>query len=465
MRRVLFVHPRKATWENPVPHMGLASLARQLSEAGHQVTVLDEAILPQTSIPSLSEVIQSFRPDVIGFSVYTVTLGKTLEYLRQARQISTAPILVGGPHATLFPEQLAQSGLVDCVVQGEAESIIVELASSIVRGPAPRLVRGPLVEVRSLPWPDYTCFWGWTEIEIYPVSTSRGCPFGCSFCPVAQITSRQWRPRDPEDCVAEIAAARKLFPALRSLKVTDDCPTCVPEHFKTFLKLLAALEQPPMPLIVDNVRADRVDEEFLELVKAAGAIEVCLGVESGDPEVFELIGKKETLHDIMQAARLVKEHGLGLVLCFIIGLPGDSFARTRASIDLAKQLGARQIFWNMMHPFPGTAAYEWFQQHGAYLDPPRTYTSYDVHHLAVAEPVVETADFTKFERKRAYFLAAVETDQYVAEVRALGHLLYGAIVYRLPGPVVRSFFRRVLRVLKRLLGRPLLFEVPMTYTM
>lgn len=453
MSRVLFVHPRKVTSENPVPHLGLASLARRLLDSGHEVLILDEAFLSEGSVPPLTQVIESFAPDVIGFSVYTATLDSTLEYIRRARESSSAAILAGGPHATLFPQQLAASGVVDCVVRGEAEDAIVEVVASARRGETCQVVRAPLVEVKSLPWPDYTHFVGWESITIYPVNTSRGCPFDCSFCAVAQITSRKWRARDPEDCAAEVAAARRLLPALRELKVTDDCPTCVPEHFRAFLKGLAAQQQPPLHLVVDNVRADRVDEEFVQLAQAAGATEICLGVESGDPDVFAMVNKKETLEDVVRAARLVTEHGLDLALCFIIGLPGDTFKQSGASVRLAQRLGATKIFWNMMHPFPGTAAYAWFEEHGARIDPPRTYTSYDTHQLEVAEPAVETPEFTKHDRKRAYFRAAVETDQFVWDDTALRHLLRGAVRYRLPGPVLRALRRHGVSAGRRFLGR------------
>jgi hypothetical protein len=250
-----------------------------------------------------------------------------------------------------------------------------------------------------------------------------------------------------------VAAARTAFPRLRELKISDDCPTCQPEHFKAFLRELAAQPGPRLLLGVDNVRADRVDDELLDLMRTAGAVEVCLGVEHGDPEVFALVDKKESLQDVRRAAGMVKAHGLELGLCFIIGLPGDSYERTKASIRLARELRPRLIFWNMMHPFPGTAAYQWFAEHGATVDPPRTYTSYDFHWLEAAEPAVETPDFTRWERKRAYFLAATETDQYFVNRTTLGQLIRGAVSYRLPGPALRSLARQLTKGVGRRLRR------------
>lgn len=451
MKRVLFYHPTKGEYDVPIPHLGLASLAAVLKRAGHEVTVYDEVLFSPERMPPLAEVIQQAQPDVVGVSAYTATLDRVIWALGEIRRVSAAPLLVGGPHASLWPEQLAACGA-DYVVIGEAEERIVELVDQARRRSEATVVHCAPPQVTALPWPDYTAFLAAETITTYPLMTSRGCPYRCSFCAVRRITSQRWRPRDPEDCAREVAAARRTHRGLQALKVSDDCPTARPEHFKSFLRYLAA-QQPPLPLTVDNTRADSIDDELLALLKAAGAVNVCLGVEHGNPQVFALVNKGETLDDIRRAARLVKQHGLPLGLCFIIDLPGDSFARTRDSIRLARELRPDYIFWNMAHPFPGTEMYEWFQRHGARLDPPRQYTSYDFHSLVSTEAAVETSDFSRRERQRAYFLAVVETDQYVWLPGTTRVLLREAWRFRLLGPALRSLARRGTRATRRMLRR------------
>jgi anaerobic magnesium-protoporphyrin IX monomethyl ester cyclase len=453
MRRVLFVHPRKDTAENPVPHLGLASLAAVLRRAGHEALILDEVLYPPGEAPDLAAVIADFRPDVVGVSAYTSTLDRTLEVMRRAREACEAPILVGGPHATLFAEQVAATGPVDIVVRGEAEEAIVSIVEGATRREQPTIVDCPLPDPGALPWPDYSALVDPRVIQVYPVMTSRGCPYACSFCAVRKVSSQKWRARDPEDCAAEIAAARAAYPTIASIKVSDDCPTGSRDHFKNFLRRLAE-QTPLLPLTVDNMRADRVDDELVELMKAAGATSMCLGVESGNPEVFALVNKGETLDDIRRAAGTIKRHGLELVLCFVIGLPGDTYRRSADSVRLAKELGAGAIFWNMAHPFPGTEMYGLFEEAGATIDPPRAYTSYDTHKLEPDEPAVETPEFTKWERRRAYFRAVVETDQYHIHRAQLPKLLVAGWRYRVLGPAVRSFLRMLGRGLRRRLARP-----------
>lgn len=454
MRRVLFVHIGKTTPDVPMPHLGLASLAAVLRQAGHEAVILDEVLYPVGSSPALADVIARVQPDVIGFSAYTSTCDRLLEYLRAARAVSAAPTMIGGPHASLFPGELQALEHVDYVVTGEAETIIVDLVSQAERQPRPVVVAGQPADVSALPWPDYTAVLDSQAITIYPIMTSRGCPFRCSFCAVAAVGARQWRPREPADCVAEIKAAAAQFPKLATLNVSDDCPTFRLDRFKEFLRLLIA-EHLSLELDVDNMRADRVDAELVALLKQAGATMQCIGVESGNPEVFALVNKGETLEDVIRGAELIKQGGLQLRACFVIGLPGDTLDRHRDSVRLARRLKPFLIFWNMAHPFPGTAMHQWFVEHSAQVDDPRTYTSYDRHTLEVAEPVVGTPEFTKWERQRAYLLAVMETDQYVLDRRGLGLLWRQGTRYHLLGPALRSLTRRLLFGGIRRIGRKL----------
>lgn len=442
MSRVLFVHVRKETPEVPMPHLGMGILAAILTQAGHEAVVFDEVLYGPESLPALSDIINQVQPDIIGFSVYTATRDRVIQLIRETRASSSAPILVGGPHAALFPEELANLGCIDYIVCGEAENAIVDVVARAKRENQTEIVVAEAPDVTKHPWPDYKATLGYEKVPILPIMTSRGCPYHCNFCAVHKVSTRRWRPRDPADCVAEIRAAVAVFPKLHTLNVSDDCPTGKPEHFKEFLRQLADAHL-GLLLDVNNMRADRVDAELVALLKAAGAKKLCVGVESGNPEVFAMVNKGETLDDIIRAAELIKRGGLELGACFVIGLPGDTFEKHKDSVRLAKRLKPNNIYWNVAHPFPGTAMHDWFVEHSDQIDEPRSYTSYDFHSLETAEPTVSTPEFTKWERQRAYFLAVVETDQYMLDRSVPWRLLKLGLSYRLLGPAFRSMFRRL----------------------
>ena len=413
MRRVLLIHPLRKNLVSNTSHLGLAMLAGVLRKAGHQVMVLDYVLLNrvlQGRPPAVGEMIAEFQPDVVGVSLYTSTIEESRAMVAEVRKLGI-PTVVGGPHATLNGPELVQQNVADYIVMGEAELSIENVVRSAQARSVPELVESPLPDPKALPEPDFTAFYRYEWIDVYPLLTSRGCPFGCSFCAVRQISSRKWRAKDPLACVNELSTAIQQLPKLQTVEVSDDCPTANVAHFKSFLKLYVEHEI-GLKMRIANMRADSVDEELVSLVRAAGCDYLCIAAEHGHPEVFASINKGETLDDIRRAGTLISKAGLELQMCFIIGLPGDSLDKTKYSIALAKELRPKGIFWNMAHPFKGTPMREWYEANGTIIDDNVDYTSYVGDGFRLDEPIVETSDFTREERRKANYLAVVETGQY-----------------------------------------------------
>ena len=115
-------------------HLGFTLLASILTEAGHQVRVIDYAFLRSVSqfvhVPSIEEIIQEFQPDVIGLSVFTYLYDECVNFIERISACSRATIILGGPHFTIFPEDFSSDKRVSYIVRGEAESIILDLVES-----------------------------------------------------------------------------------------------------------------------------------------------------------------------------------------------------------------------------------------------------------------------------------------------------------------------------------------------
>jgi radical SAM superfamily enzyme YgiQ (UPF0313 family) len=438
---VLLLRAKKKTDKASVPHLGLAMLASVLQQNGHQVMILDYLLFLDREEPSIEDVINRFDPDVIGLSLYTSTMHDSSLLLDEIGQISDKPVIVGGPHATLYAEDLAQDRRIDYIFMGEAELSIVEVVEKAQKELEPVIIECPKPNPAELPFPDFTVFLNYESISQYPLTTSRGCPYRCKFCAVHLVSTAKWRSRDPEVCVNELEAAKKNLPRLQSVKIVDDCPTLNMPRFKKFLHEYIG-RNINVSLWVDNFRADRVDQELVWLLKQAGCTLLCIAVEHGNPEVFEFINKGETLDDIRKAARLIKEEGLELGLCFVIGLPKDTYRKMDESIRLAKELKPALVFWNMAHPMKGTEIRKWFEENNARIGDDQAYTSYAFHTVRCLEPVVETADFSSIERKKAYFKAVVETDQYEFTSVEIGYLMEDALKYRLGWVALKSLLRR-----------------------
>lgn len=426
MKKVLFIQPWLRTVASYTPHVGLGMLARVLKDAGHDVLVLD-MVIDKTPV---KEVVEVFDPDVIGITVYTPVAKEAYRIADEVLGIKKVPLIAGGPHTKFYYPELIKDGRFSYIIQGEAENVIVDVVERAIIQ-KPEVISSPLPDVTKLPFPDFTAFHNYRNIEAYPLLTSRGCPFECSFCEVYALTSRKWRYRSSEQCIEELKTAVKTFPHLWKIDIPDDCPTGSLKHFKDFLNMY--LESGiNLPLVVSNLRADRLDEEVLELLKKTGADSLCVAAEHGHPEVFNMINKGETLEEIKAAARMIKKAGLRLGMCFIIGLPGDSLERIQYSINMAKELKVDYCYWNMIIPHKGTQVRDWFDKNGKLYDEVGT-TSLKGHSFVCDDPVVETKDFTREERKQAYFLSMLRTNSYrlkILEIPLLLRYVYKYGYYR-----------------------------------
>lgn len=432
-KRVLLVNPRRRTTGNQVPHMGLAILASILKARGHDVFVVDYNLIPAT--PKISLFVERFKPDVVGISVYTANTEEAGQIIEEINNKNKGiPVIVGGPHPTLYSDEMQKDKRIDYIVVGEAELTVIDAVEKAKKEGKTKIIKtSEIVNPDDAPYPEYRVFYKWQHIRAYSIMTSRGCPYRCSFCPVVSVSGKSWRARKPENCIDEILHAIRSLTSNLNILIQDDNPLVDKKRFYRFLKLYA--EKIRLRLDVTNIRADDVNDELLILLKKANCNAVGLGVEHAHPEVFKLINKGETLEQIEKAAKLVNKHKMLLSLGFVIGLPKDNLRRIKASINFANKLKPDSIYWNMVMPYKTTKIREWYEKHGKlYSEIGKTsLRDKDFH---PEEPVVETPDFTAWERKRAYYMCLFRTIDARLKISKVPQIAQEAIKYRL----YREFF-------------------------
>jgi radical SAM superfamily enzyme YgiQ (UPF0313 family) len=427
-KKILLINPKRKGVSHFIPHNGLATLAAILRARDHEVLVVDYAFIHDKK--NIFYFIKKFKPTVIGISAYTVNLKAVNEIIFEVNRIAhSTPLIVGGPHATLYDEFLAKDKRIDYLVKGEAELIILDLVENAKKEDKCILIESKeIVNLEDIPFPDFTVFYKWKSLRNYPILTSRGCPFRCSFCSVCSFAYNRWRARSPENCIKELESAKDIISPNLTVVVCDDAPTTDKKRFNNFLDLYS--KKIKLEISIINIRADSVDDKFLIALKKCGGDFVSLGIEHAHPEVFKLVNKGETLKQIEDAAKLVKKYNMKLGLSFIIGLPNDNLERIKASIDFAKRVKGDSCGWNFVAPYKGSAVADWFEKNG------KIYNLFDYNtrvnsDFTCEEPCTETPDFTREERKKAHFMCLFETITYECNFRNIFGALNVAIKYRL----------------------------------
>ncbi|MBM4241943.1 MAG: B12-binding domain-containing radical SAM protein [Euryarchaeota archaeon] len=448
-KRILFFNAKREKCESTSPHLGLAMLAAVLNGKDHEVLVVDYQF--KHDAPSPETFINEFKPDVIGLTLYTATMREAAKIMDVVFKFKI-PIMVGGPHATLYYDRLDDR--IDYIILGEAENVIETVVINAKIETKSQIIKTEPPDPKKLPYPDFTSFFSYNDVRNYPLLMSRGCPNDCNFCCVHLISTRKWRFRYPEDCVDELLYAKRKLPDLNSVIIYDDNPMLVKKHITRFIKMYLEKDI-DLPLNIINTRADRLDEDVIKLLKEVKCPSIALGVESGDPEVFETINKGETLDEIKKTAKLIKKHKIPLYLCFVIGLEGDTLEKTEHSINFANKLKPDHIYWNMITPFRGTKIREWYDINGK-VSSLVNHSSWVDGDFMCEEPCAETPEFTVDERKKAYVMAILRTNDTRLKLTDILRLipyvkkytLYKDFIYWLPEKI-RSDFKQFIFLIRQ----------------
>jgi len=376
--------------------LGLAYIAAVAEGIGHhvRVRVLDMTVQEDPG-EGLVNLVSAVKPHIIGFTVVTPTASAVCDLIKLAKsRFSEARIVLGGPHATALPEECLMNGA-DIVVRGEGEETFREL---LERDGKPKGVTGlsyrenediihnpprPSVQdLDSLPLPARHLFPSLASYSGQPalgnlvptagIMTSRGCPHRCVFCFTAGMGSRM-RMRSPENVVKEWRILKEQY-QVREIAIADDCFTA---NQQRVVDICAEIRRTGLVLpwsCRGGLRVDMAKPRTLEAIKEAGCYRVAFGVESGNQEILNRIGKACTLAQARDAFKHARRLGLETVAFFMMGNPGETIETMEDTIRFAAELDPDFVQFTPAVPYPGTPLYEIVRSQGKL-----TTTSWDAY--------------------------------------------------------------------------------------
>jgi len=366
--------------------LGLLSIAAVVRDAGHQVTVID-AHVENLEADTLQQRLRALAPEVVGVSVLTSS-GEFVYHLGQwvKRTMPHATVVLGNLHASVFADAYLRNGCCDAVVHGEGEEVLLNLINAIkhktdwhqVDSISFRDAKGQVIttgppaivtDLTSLPFPardlvDQRRYQITTlNNHIYiprpgeiarTMITSRGCFHRCRFCAVHSGTAPRFAaPERVVDEIEELVRNRgvsyiffmdSLFIADRN-RILAICE----EIQKRQLKFSWGCDG----------RVDYLNPEIVRAMAAAGCYEMSLGIESGVQRLLDGVRKGLTLEQVQTGIRTVREHStIRLAGLFILGLPGESEADSKQTIEFAVQLPLDFAQFSVCVPYPGSALFD-----------------------------------------------------------------------------------------------------------
>jgi radical SAM superfamily enzyme YgiQ (UPF0313 family) len=305
------------------------------------------------------------KADVYGYSAVSLDFPVCMDLKEKlAARWPTASHIIGGPHATAMPNEVASAGF-DSVFIREAESSILAYIDDFCAGHTSGCyVPGAWTPLEWLPRPDREAL-DWIGGRVLAnsadnksanVMASRGCPYACAFCASQVMWKRRVRWRTPEDVVAEMRECVEKYQT-EVFRFSDDNMTTSRSWTERFCELVT-------PLGVEwrlSFRVDSITMDLVQRMRRAGCVEAGLGIESFDPNVLKALDKRVTAEQSIAAIKMLHEAGMGARVLLMIGTPGETYQKTVTDNIAALESVRGQYVYvtlTMFTPLPGCPAWD-----------------------------------------------------------------------------------------------------------
>jgi len=355
-------------------YYGVMAISALLKKSGHESEIV---------FGSKEEIVESIyrdKPDCIAFSCMTVQW-------KWAKEISTfikesgikIPIIMGGTHATMYPDEAASHPDIDiiCVNEGEypmlelmdafendrdystIENLLVRQKEKIIKNSArPKLTT---TELNDLPFADRTLYKKYEHFREYPFEIfvgSRGCPFTCSFCEVPDINEmyggkqKSVYYRDPVEFVDEIEAAKKN--GLLDNKLVMFTDSTFNSHRKWFLRFLDEYRRRVNIPFSCNLRVDLVNEEQVKALAESGCDNVRFGIEAGDYDIRNRILDKNLKDEkIYEVADLLHKYKIPFITFNLFASPEETYEQAWKTIRINQRVKPAGLTAYVVLLYPG----------------------------------------------------------------------------------------------------------------
>ena len=419
----------------PIGLMNLAASAREYCD----LTILDapacgrrsaggkKSLLFGAPFESILDEISRRRPDIIGVSIPFSSQAETAVGL--CRKIKNSypdiPLVAGGAHVSVRYKHLLENEVSDYCIPGEGENSFARFVRAYADsgnmantpGTASMTDGSPVLNpadfisnLDDLPLPAYDM----VDVRSYlqnpylynnrgalagpamSITTSRGCPFSCSFCSVGSHMGKKHRYHSPGYVMRHLELLVSRY-AINKFHFEDDN---ISLHRDRFRALMNEIIKSPMDIAWDlpnGIKADTLDPETLADMKKAGCRELRIAIESADQNTLTNIIRKQL--DIDKAVEILKQArrtGLRASAFYVIGFPGETVEGMKKTVDLALRMDRQYNVLPILlvaTPLYGTELYRVCSENG-YIREPVTGEDLACGTHIMGKHLIETPDFS-----------------------------------------------------------------------
>lgn len=392
MADIVLVYPKSNFLDTASKHkfllLGLLNTV-VYAHKDYKVKIIDQRVNKNWNKELLNELKKD--PFCVGVSSFTgEQILYALEISKLVKENSTVPIVWGGVHPSFLPEQTLKNKYIDIIVQGEGEITFYELVKALENKESLNGIKGiwykedgkikinglrPQINLDELPELPYHLI----NISDYMVrfnnkktliiETSRGCPYRCGFCYNRSMSNSKWRAQSIEKLKERIEKLRSF--GIGGFEIIDDNFFVDLNRAKEFAEMMIQ-EFDDLFWWTSGVRIDsidRMDMNYLKLLKRSGCVQLNPGIESGSQRMLNLMKKDISLKQVLSVAEKFKKVNIIPYYPIIIGFPTETEEDLKRTIKLVIKLlkenkRAKVSIFHSFRPTPKTDLYELSLKYG-----------------------------------------------------------------------------------------------------
>jgi len=361
--------------------IGLVYIAPIAERKGHHIEILDLALEEENPEAVLTSKLLEKSWDLVGLSCMTAEYEGTEIVARQVKAFDPGiRIIFGGQHPTMVVEEVLAQPYCDFVCVGEGEEVFDRLLEVLEKGGDFSKVPGlafkdgdgelrrnapcpPIADVDSIPFPSYHLL----ELDRYveaksarftpkykrsiQIFSSRGCPWHCTYC--HDLFGKKFRARSPENVLAEMKMLYHEY-GIQEFMVEDDIFNFDMDRAKKICDLIVEEGMQIGMQFGNGIRLERLDEELIQKLAAAGTHHICIAIESASPRIQKLTKKYLKLFMVNDVVRWSKKHGIHILGFFMIGFPTETVEEINMTIRFACRTDLDEALFSIVIPYAGT---------------------------------------------------------------------------------------------------------------
>lgn len=366
MKRILLISTNTTTEPYPVYPLGLAVIAQALQAAGHRTEQFDY-LASGASTELLASAVARFDPEYVCLSLRNLDNCDSLSstgypavakgIVTLLRELTAAPVVVGGSAFSILPEELLSYTGADYGIVGEGEQLVCRLVEGLSQGMSfPRVLRSerPLAggEIGSALYSKELVDFYFKKSGLLNVQTKRGCPHGCSYCSYPALEGKSYRCRDPRRVVDDMERA-KAEHGVEEFFITDsvfnDCDGQYLEVVREILRRRLEIRWSCY------LRPEGVGRRELALMMEAGLHAVEVGTDAADDTTLAALGKGFTFADVLELNRACVAERLSCAHFVMFGGPDETMESVQRGLENLETLEHSVVFaFSGIRVLPGT---------------------------------------------------------------------------------------------------------------